>query len=66
MKEKFGEEGFPLFTDAVGKITSNSISKGDLWFLKVMGILGAVVTLVRLIFPPRQKPDTSNVSTTKY
>lgn len=66
LKEKFGEEGFPLFTDAVGKITSKSISKGDLWFLKVMGILGAVVTIVRLIFPPRQKPDTSNVSTTKY
>ena len=66
LKEKFGEEGFPLFTDAIGKITSKSISKGDLWFLKVMGILGAVVTIVRLIFPPRQKPDTSNVSTTKY
>ncbi len=66
LKEKFGEEGFPLFTDAVGKISSKSISKGDLWFLKVMGILGAVVTIVRLIFPPRQKPDTSNVSTTKY
>ncbi len=66
LKEKFGEEGFPLFTDAVGKISSKSISKGDLWFLKVMGILGAVITIVRLIFPPRQKPDTSNVSTTKY
>lgn len=66
LKEKFGEEGFPLFTDAVGKISSKSISKGDLWFLKVMGILGAVITIIRLIFPPRQKPDTSNVSTTKY
>lgn len=66
LKEKFGEEGYPLFSDAVGKYSSKSLTKGDMWFLKVIGILGAVITLFRVIFPPRQKPDVSDVTVTRY